>query len=177
MGGQNKLLKNYEGKPLVAHILSTLKSSTIENLAIITGHDRETIEKLALEYEVPSIHCRNFSKGMAESLKAGVEHFSNSDGIMICLGDMPHIRLKHINALLTAFRAHEGQRICIAAYHAKRGNPVILPKDIYPYIAELEGDQGARVLFSRFADRVELVEMDDSAVIEDFDDPSAFEQH
>lgn len=174
MGDQNKLLKNYQDKPLVTHILSALKNSTIEDTAIVTGHDREAIEKLALEYDVPTIHCTTYAKGMAESLKTGVEHFSDSEGIMICLGDMPHIKTEHLDHLADAFRAHEGQRICIAAYHAKRGNPVIIPKDIYPYIAELEGDQGARALFTRFADRVELVEMNDSSVVEDFDDPSAF---
>lgn len=172
MGAENKLLKPIQGKALLSHVLDAIQNTLVDDYIVITGHQAEHISTLV---GPKTLFCKNYEDGMAESLKSGVHHFCDADGLMICLGDMPYVTNAHMNKLIDAFNAYEGRRICIASYRGKRGNPVIIPKAYFEDILALQGDQGARQLFTRYADQVELIEMDDEAVLQDFDDPNAFQ--
>lgn len=172
MGDANKLLTLYKGKPLLSHVIEAVKTSPVDEYCVITGHEAEKVG----EYAGPqALYCADYKDGMAESLKCGVRHFIDAGALMICLGDMPNITAAHMAQLIDAFNAHDGLRICAASYHGKRGNPVIIPKAYFEDMLQLEGDQGARQLFTRHAEQVELVNIDDEAVLQDFDDPGAFQ--
>jgi len=172
MGEANKLLTAYMGKPLLSHVIEAVQSSPVENYVVVTGHEADKVAEYA---GVKALYCEDYKGGMAESLKCGVRHFKDTDGLMICLGDMPNVTAAHMAQLINAFNAHDGLRICVASHHGKRGNPVIIPSAYFEDILQLEGDQGARSLFTRHADQVEFINIEDEAVLQDFDDPSAFE--
>lgn len=172
MGKANKLLTPYKGRPLVSHVIDAVKQSPVKDHIVITGHEADQVAACA---GAKALYCPDYADGMAESLKCGVRHFKNADALMICLGDMPNVTAAHMGQLIDAFNAHEGLRICAASHHGKRGNPVIIPRAYFDDILQLKGDRGARQLFTRHAEQVELVNIEDDAVLQDFDDPSAFQ--
>jgi molybdenum cofactor cytidylyltransferase len=65
---------------------------------------------------------------------------------MIVLGDMPGIASADLDRLIDAFRKSGGNSVVRACDDGKRGNPVMLPRSLFPAIARLEGDTGARHL-------------------------------
>ena len=60
------------------------------------------------------------------------------------LGDMPGVTAADLDRLIAAFAKSGGTAIVRATHGGKRGNPVILPRALFPEIAKLEGDTGAR---------------------------------
>ena len=79
-------------------------------------------------------------------------------GALIVLGDMPGITAQDLDRLIEAFRRTDGQAIVRATHAGKRGNPVILPRILFPAVATLEGDTGARHLVE--ADGLDVVDVE-----------------
>ena len=62
------------------------------------------------------------------------------------LGDMPDVTAADLDRLIAAFAKSGGTAIVRATHDGRRGNPVILPRALFPAVAQLEGDTGARHL-------------------------------
>src|SRR5262249_43532262 len=94
-------------------------------------------------------------------------------GALICLGDMPRLEARHLDAVIDAYRAGDPDDIIMPTCDRKRGNPVLWPHSYFAEIAELSGDVGARALIDRHADQVRLFSIDDPAILVDVDTPAA----
>ena len=89
----------------------------------------------------------DFADGLSSSLKAGIARVgAEAAGAMIVLGDMPGVSSADLDRLIEAFRKDGGHSVVRAAHDGRRGNPVLLPRALFPAIAYLEGDTGARHL-------------------------------
>ena len=93
MGGENKLTKKIQGIPLIKHSVKNILASSINELIIVLGYQKEIIEKLIDKHEkVKFIFNKDFESGMASSIKVGINHLSdNSEAFFICLADMPMV--------------------------------------------------------------------------------------
>jgi molybdenum cofactor cytidylyltransferase len=110
---------------------------------------------------------------MSTSLRAGIAAAGPVSAALICLGDMPRIEARHLDAVSDAFRAGDPDQIIVPICDRKRGNPVLWPSCYFSEIAELSGDVGARALIDRHADQVRLLAIDDPAILVDVDTPAA----
>jgi len=57
----------------------------------------------------------------------------------------------------------------------QRGNPVLLARALFPAVARLTGDQGARRLLDEAGEAVAEVPLDDPAIALDVDTPEALQ--
>ncbi len=85
---------------------------------------------------------------------------------------MPAVSSKMLEQLLTAFNERPAALAVIPLYAGQRGNPVLVTRALFPEIAMLTGDEGARRLLKR-ADPARIVEVEFSnrAVTLDIDTP------
>jgi molybdenum cofactor cytidylyltransferase len=97
---------------------------------------------------------------------------ADAEAAMIVLGDMPGLTSADFDALITAFARSSGQAIVRATHAGKRGNPVILPRSVFPAIEALEGDVGARHLVETGGTEIVDLELGEGASI-DVDTPDA----
>ena len=103
-----------------------------------------------------------------------------SDGVVaaaILLGDQPHVTSTLVDAVVTEFLAGDAAAVR-PVWHAADGTPqpghtVVLARRVWPAIAVLLGDQGARTLFEQHPDWVRLLPMVGAAPT-DIDDPADF---
>ncbi|RWG94586.1 MAG: nucleotidyltransferase family protein, partial [Mesorhizobium sp.] len=147
MGGPNKLLALFDGKPLVRRTAERALGSKAANAIVVTGHQRERVRSALSGLDITLAHNPDFADGLASSLKAGIARVApDAAGAMIVLGDMPGISSKDLDRLIDAFRRSGGHAAVRAAHHGKRGNPVLLPRSLFAAVAQLEGDTGARHL-------------------------------
>jgi molybdenum cofactor cytidylyltransferase len=117
----------------------------------------------------------DFASGLAGSLKAGIRALpADAEAAMIVLGDMPGLTSADFDALITAFARSSGQAIVRATHAGKRGNPVILPRSVFPAIEILKGDVGARHLVETSGMEVVDVELGEGASV-DVDTPDALQ--
>ncbi len=175
MGGPNKLLAGFGGKPLVRLVAERAMASRADGLVVVTGHQSERVREALRGMRVKFADNPDFSSGLAGSLKAGLRALpADAEGAMVVLGDMPGVSTGDFDALITAFARASGHAIVRATHAGKRGNPVILPRAVFAAVEALEGDVGARQLVEAGETPVVDVEIGEAASV-DVDTPEALE--
>ena len=170
MGRANKLLKLWRGRPLVCHAAGVVSQARgaglLQHVVAVSGRDSDEVCALL---DVPAVHNPDFARGMGTSLSCGLRALPDVDAVMIVLGDMPQVEVEDIAKVAGAY----GSADIIAPVHqGKRGNPVMIGRRHLPSILALDGDQGARALFSDHP----IAEVDAGpGVLIDFDTPADFE--
>ncbi|QPC87887.1 NTP transferase domain-containing protein [Mesorhizobium sp. NBSH29] len=174
MGGPNKLLARFDGQPLIERIVERVDASGVAGIVVVTGHQADKIANLLpASARLQIAHNAAFAEGLAGSLQSGIAALpEDATGALITLGDMPAVSLADIDRLVAAFVSAGGTAVVRATHHGKRGNPVILPRAVFPAVARLKGDTGARHLIENEELPVIDVEIGAAASL-DVDTPDA----
>ena len=177
MGGENKLLKPLDGKPLIAHALAAVSGLGLGQLIVVLGEAGDAIAPL-LPASATAIRNARAAEGMGTSLGVGAARLDPAmAGCFVVLADMPFVTGLDYQALAAAFVAQGGDAICVPLHHGRRGHPVLFPARHFPDLAASHGDSGARRLLADPATDIREVEGCSAGVLADFDDPAAFAEH
>jgi molybdenum cofactor cytidylyltransferase len=171
--GSNKLVAELDGEPIVRRTVRAVLASRARPVIVVTGHEAEAVRAALAGLDVRFVHNPDFANGMSTSLRAGIAAAGEVPAALVCLGDMPRLEARHLDAVIDAFRAGDPDQIIVPTADRKRGNPVLWPRGYFAEIAALGGDVGARALIDRHADQVRLVAIDDPAILVDVDTPAA----
>ena len=176
-GGVNKLLATLNDKPLIAHVADAMLATTARPVVVVTGHQEDAVRNALGARNVHFVHNPNYAEGLSTSLRTGIgklaEVAPEADGALVALGDMPRVKAKQLDKIVSAFAPHEGRSICVPTFGGKRGNPVLWSKDYFTAMMAVAGDTGGRHLIGEHADVVCEVAMDDDAILVDVDTPEA----
>ncbi|WP_250514744.1 nucleotidyltransferase family protein [Caballeronia sp. INDeC2] len=166
-GRHNKLLAALPGgTPVVFQSARRLLAVASEVIAIV----RPGAEKLAdvlNEAGCNVIFSIDAERGMGATLGAAVRATSEADGWLVALGDMPWIEAATYEAVARQLDA--GAELVAPFYQGKRGHPAGFGIAHREALAALDGDAGARGIFSTHAPFV--IEVDDANVLRDVDLP------
>ncbi len=172
MGGANKLLCPVDGTPMLTRVVDSALKSRANPVIVVTGFEDRRVRHALEGREVTFVHNPDYAQGMATSLGRGVKAAPrDTGGIIVCLGDMPHVAAAHIDRLIATHAADSECAICVPVFDGRRGNPVLWDRRFFAGLAAIEGDTGGRALLKRYADCVCTVEMEDSAILGDVDTP------
>jgi molybdenum cofactor cytidylyltransferase len=175
MGDHNKLLLPLHGVPLISRTVTAVRGCPATAIIVVTGHDAQSVTKALDGQNVTFVHNPRYGDGMSTSLRAGIAALpSGTDGILVCLGDMPAIRADTIAKLIEAYDPVENKSIVVPTFQGKRGHPVLFAHFYRDEMLQAEGDGGARALLSAHSDSVYEVETSDAGVLADADTPAAF---
>jgi molybdenum cofactor cytidylyltransferase len=167
MGGPNKLMAHFSGKPLIRQTVERVLASTVSGVEVVTGHQAARIREALEGLDIGIVHNPDFTSGLSASLKAGVAALpEDAAGALIMLGDMPGVLVADLDRLIAAFQKSHGQAIVRATHDGKRGNPVLLPRALFGAVAQLEGDAGARHLVEAGLMPVVDVEIGEGAAVD-----------
>ena len=120
------------------------------------------------------MHNPAFADGLGTSLKAGIAALpAQSDGVIVCLGDMPQVDAAMIDRLVGALAPDKGALIVVPTIDGQRGNPVVWSRRFFPDLMAVEGDIGARHLIGRYSEAVIEVPLSGTAALTDVDTPEA----
>lgn len=177
MGQANKLLQPWRGEALVRHAVRAVMASGAAPVFLVVGHQADAVARAVADLPVVIVWNPHHTEGLSSSLKAGIRALPGEvDGVLVALGDMPRIDPQDLSRLQTAFNPAEGRVICIPTYQGKRGNPVLLGRQLFADLQRLEGDRGARDLIRKHEELVAEVAVESSGVLLDVDTPAALEQ-
>ncbi len=147
MGGPNKLLALFGGKPLARQSAERALASKANGVIVVTGHQAERVKDALAGLNAVFVENPHFGEGLSTSLKAGVSALADdASGVLVMLGDMPGVSPADLDRLIDAFRSSGGRSVVRASHDGRRGNPVILPRSLFAAVSHLEGDTGARHL-------------------------------
>ena len=98
---KNKLIKLYKKKPLINHSLKALHKSKVNKVIIVLGYQHKEVKKIIKRNKKNIfIYNKNYKKGMASSIKAGLKKVTRNDkGFIIVQSDMPFIKTSDINKI------------------------------------------------------------------------------
>jgi molybdenum cofactor cytidylyltransferase len=170
MGGPNKLLMAYRGRPLISWALACAGAVEADRKLIVCGRDAEAIAALA----PPGFTCcdnPNPDDGLASSLRLGLSAVGDVRAAAVLLGDMPDVAPLLVERLFDLLGPHYA---AIPVRGGEWGNPVVLSAEAMQKTQNLTGDAGARTLLKRNAARVAFLETVDAAILHDLDTPDDF---
>jgi molybdenum cofactor cytidylyltransferase len=174
MGTLNKLLIEIDGVPMVRRVVEVLGQSRAAPIIVVTGHEAERVAAALRDLPVTIVHNPDYAQGLSTSLRRGLPALPpESDGALVCLGDMPRVSAAEIDRLIAAFNPVEGRAICVPTRQGKRGNPVLWSRRFFEEMMQVAGDVGARHLIGAYPEMVAEVEMADDGVLTDIDTPQA----
>ena len=173
MGGENKLTKKIQGAPLIKHSVKNILASSIDELIIVLGYQKEIIEKLIdKNKKIKFVFNKDFENGMASSIKAGLNLLSkNAEAFFICLGDMPMVSPDIYNQLI---KSKDKKGIIVPTYKGQQGNPVLFDKSMKETVMNITGDVGAKKVLELNKDKILNLEIDDQSITKGFDTQDNF---
>lgn len=173
MGGPNKLLESFDGKPLVRRAAEAALASRADPVIVVTGHMGDAVAAALAGLDVVRVENPDFAAGLSTSLAAGLAAVpAAADAAIVLLADMPAVDAGAIDRLISAYDPARGALIVRAASGGRRGNPVLWSRRFFAELAAITGDQGGRALFEAVPEAVVDVEIGPAAGL-DVDTPEA----
>lgn len=171
MNGSNKLLATFAGMPLIRRsTLTAIKAGGHPVIAVL-GHMAGQCSAALEGLNVVIALNKDYASGLASSLQTAIRHVpASADGVLMLLADMPALSSEHVETMIRRFSEAGGQSIVRATFDGKRGNPVLLPRQLFDEVFTLAGDVGARHLIERGDFPLIDVELGEAAAI-DVDTP------
>jgi len=177
-----KLLAPLEGRPLLAHVLATLREAMPATTIVVLGHGAPAVER-AIDW-AGEVRVRNPAPalGLASSLQLGIHALEARDepidGAFIVLGDQPRLRADVLHALehAAAIQRPADRPLLVPRYLEDPGprNPVLLLRPAWPIVDGLQGDRGLGALIDARPDLV--LEVETPGSMPDVDRPEDLER-
>jgi len=178
MNGENKLTKEIQGAPLIKHSVKSILASSIDELIVVLGHQKETIEKLIdKNKKIKFVYNKNYKNGISSSIQAGLRIISKKmEAFFICLGDMPDVNQNIYNKMIKTklnynkkLKPNFKKEIFIPTYEKKNGNPVLFTKHMKEKIMQISGDDGAKELIEIYKSKALHIPVKNRGITLDFD--------
>jgi molybdenum cofactor cytidylyltransferase len=167
--GSPKQLVRVDGRPLLHAAVSRAVEVAGHAVSVVLGAHAADFAPLLRHSAASIVINRDWSEGMASSIRAGVSRLPGScGGVMLVLADQAAVTADDLRRLAANWR-RQPDYIVAAQYGATLGAPAIFPASCFRDLSKLRGDRGAQALFKRNPDRVIRVPMDSAAI--DIDTP------
>lgn len=171
-GAGTKVTAAFDGQAMVARVVETALAAGARPIVVVTGHAAEATRQVLVGLAVEMVHNAAYRDGLAGSLQAGLAAVPDQvDGVLVLLADMPMVRARTLERLIAAF-ARERPDAVVPTFEGREGNPVLLGRALFPALAGLEGDAGARRLLAETHRRVSTCAVDDPGIEIDIDTPA-----
>ena len=176
--GQPKMLLPWAHTTVLGQVVDIIAQTGIEDIIVVTGGDRQVIEaevlRLSGELPVRSFYNEKFKAGgMMSSIQAGLIAVpSNSDAVLIALGDQPQIELKTIINVISCFTETNAD-IVVPSYNNHRGHPILFNIRLLPIFKGFSETQSLREFLNQESYRIKYVDANES-ILKDLDTPDDY---
>ena len=167
---ENKLIKNFKGKPLINHILRSLIKSKVSKIIIVLGHEHVKVKNLLTKSKkITFIVNKNYKKGISSSIKLGLKKVNRKNkGFIIAHSDMPFIKTSHINKICSSL-LKKNDLVHAMKYKNKLGNPIGFNISVLNKFYKIRGDIGAKYMVKRLKKNTNFIKVTSNKIFKDFD--------
>ena len=175
MGGDNKLIKKYNKKYLINHIIGTLIKSKVNKIIVVLGFQSSKVKKITVKNKkINFVFNKNYKSGMASSIKTGLKRVSKKNiGFLIIQADMPLISKNIINSICYAIKNIRKKEIIAPIYKRKMGNPIGFKSSMTKILNKTKGDSGAKKIIKRNKN-LSLIKVNSKSIFKDFNTQKDF---
>lgn len=167
--GRPKQLLPLGDRPVLAHTLAHARAAALDGVIVVLGHEAAAAQERIDFAGTQVVVNPDYREGQSTSLRAGLAALPpDTDAALFILGDQPLIGAAVHDALIAARRA-TGAPIVMPTYAGGRGNPVLIASELFPELAGVTGDQGARGVIRAHKDAVHEVPIPGPSLSDDLD--------
>jgi molybdenum cofactor cytidylyltransferase len=141
-----------------------------DRVVVVVSPGSEALVSLLAEEGIEALVGEASALGMGHSLAAGVRATPQAAAWLVALADMPFIAASTYERVVVAMR--DGASIAAPIFHGRRGHPVGFARAWYEQLAELKGDEGARIILIAAKDAMVHCEVEDENILRDIDTPA-----
>ena len=183
MNGENKLIKEIDGIPLIKYSVKNILGSAVDELIIVTGYQKEIIENIIdKNKKIKFVYNKDYSNGIASSINTGLcEISTKAKNFFISLADMPNVNQNIYNKLIKAknsynikLKPENRKEIIIPTSDGKDGNPVLFSIFMKTDVMKISGDRGAKEIIENKKNKILRIPFEGDGVILDFDTQDNF---
>ena len=169
MNGDNKLIKKYNKKYLINHIIGTLIKSKVDKIIVVLGFQSSKVRRITIKNKkINFVYNKNYKTGMASSIKTGLKRVSKKNiGFLIVQADMPLISKNIINSICYVVKKNR-KEIIAPTYKGKMGNPIGFKYSMVKILNKVKKDSGAKKIILRNKKRVGLIKVNSKSIFKDF---------
>jgi molybdenum cofactor cytidylyltransferase len=174
--GGAKLLAPWRGGVLLDAALASAFAAPVRGITLAVGAEAERVAAVGEAFaarrgernRLTIVSTPDWALGMSAPLKRAVAGLAfDVDAAFVFLGDMPLIPLSVPTALAEALTADVDA--AVPTFDGAAGHPALIGAMLFPAIANLEGDRGARRLLEALGPRLARVAAPDGGVLFDVD--------
>ncbi len=181
MGGQPKPLLQFAGGTVIDRILSVLTGCPVEDIVVVTGHQREAVEQHLAAWNVRTTFNPAYASGeMLSSLQVGLQAAAppevaeaEVDAALVVLGDQPALEGAVVRSVVEAYRNGMGN-IVIPSFEMRRGHPILIARKHWRAILELREGQTLRDHLQHVGAEIYHVAVNTSGILRDMDTPDEY---
>lgn len=171
MGTLKQLLPFEGGKTIVECVVTTLqKAKGIEEILVVVGHEGERVAAAIAHCGVSVVVNHDYKLGMLSSLQCGIRAaHPKATGILVVLGDQPHLQPAVIQKVIDAFSPDQNPGIVLPVYAGKRGHPTLLHSRFREEILALPNEVGLNSLLRAHPEEIQEVVVETDDILRDID--------
>jgi molybdenum cofactor cytidylyltransferase len=179
--GEFKQLLPWAESTVIGTVVANLHAAGADPVICVVGH-RGAEVTAALQGSVACIVANpHYHKAeMLSSYQAGVSELSRGDGakaesagVLLALGDQPHIPTAVLASIVQQAQQTPDQ-IVIPSHQMRRGHPIYLPRSFWPALLALSMEESLRDLLTRYAESILYVNVETDAIRWDMDTPADY---
>lgn len=178
MGRPKMALPWQGGRTVLGQMVHVLRTGGVDLVIVVTGSDREAIQRGAGGLEVTFVHNAEYAtSGMFSSVRKGLHALEPTDveAALITPGDLPTILPATIKALIDEWRETSAE-IIAPSYEGRRGHPVLVAKTAWGSLRALPDGATLRDFFQQERGKLRHVIVDDPGILRDLDTPEDYRQ-
>ena len=163
--GGNKLMADFDGKPLICHILDATEG--IFNQRVVVTRYEDIAEICKKRGTNVILHDQPHR---SDTVRLGLRALQGIDRCMFVPADQPLQKRETICSLCLA-SANGSDLIWRTAYEETQGAPVIFPEWAFEDLLNLPEGKGGNVVIKKYPERVHTVNVRDKYELKDVDSP------
>ena len=165
MGTDKRLLPWGDTGFLLEQAINVCTGSGLAYRVVLSA--REEDDSIARLCGQNCIRIQKSELGLGHTLAHAIGALPDSwEGVIVHLADMPLVKESTFQKIA---RELENHPIVIPSYQEKWGNPRGFARQLWPQLASLKGDQGAKDLIRNHSDFCYLLNVDDGGILIDID--------
>ncbi|MFN4201813.1 MAG: NTP transferase domain-containing protein [Tabrizicola sp.] len=175
MRGRDKLMQPIGDQPILQRVAGTALATGMP--VWVTLPSASATRQAALEgLAVRIVPVPDAQLGMSRSLVRGLEavlaaELAPDAGLLVLPADMPDFTSEALDALIRAFRSEPHLIWRGSTPEGQPGHPAIFPRDLWPELAKVKGDEGGRSVLLAHRDRLRLLPLPGTMALCDLDTP------
>lgn len=155
MGSENKLLLKHKQSSLINETIDHIsKANGIDEIIVVLGHEADLVKQQILNSQVNFTVNQHYVTGQTSSIQTGIQASNvQTEGFMICLGDMPFIQTVDYESLINFWNQTGKGFIIRPRVNDLPGHPVIFDALYKNDILSETHPDGCRTVVSKYKEK------------------------